>query len=77
MDQGFILVFKRKPAGGNVFKLAPRGLNPGKLYALSFAPSGEELTITGDRLAHGREITLPPAPAAMPIKYAAAGLARP
>jgi len=77
LDQGFVLIFKRKPSGGSVFKLAPRGLDPGKQYRLTFAPSGEELTAVGDDLAHGREITLSAAPAAMLVKYASAGLARP
>jgi alpha-galactosidase len=77
LDQGFILVFKRKPSGGNVFRLAPRGLDPGKQYRLTFAPSGEEVSATGDELAQGREITLSATPAAMLVKYASAGLARP
>jgi alpha-galactosidase len=72
LDEGFLLVFRRKPGGSNTLKLAPCGLDPSKRYTMTFRPSGKELIATGEELARGNEIALPAAPAAMLVKYRSA-----
>ena len=61
-DSGFALVFKRSSGGGDVFKLAPKGLKPALKYRLELQSTGKTITCTADELARGIELRLPATP---------------
>ena len=69
LDRGFVLVFKRKGDGGDVFRLAPRGLDPGASYSVTFESSGKTAVYKGAQLAAGIELTLARAPDAELAHY--------
>jgi len=62
LDRGFVLVFKRTGDGGDVFKLAPRGLIPTTTYSVTFESSGKTTAHTGVELANGVELVVSGSP---------------
>jgi alpha-galactosidase len=72
LDEGLVLVFRRKPGDDNVFRLVPRALDPDKRYRMRFASSGAELSASGAELVRGKPVALGMAPAAMLVKYSPA-----
>lgn len=69
LNQGFALVFKRKASEGDVFTLAPRGLDPAARYALRCEDSGVKIVRTGAELAKGVQLALKATPEAELVIY--------